>query len=128
MNYGEVKELLDKGFTVDEIRSFMDKKQEEPKQKEPEKKEPEQKEPEQKESEQKKPEQKENNSQNPQGFQQVIDEKFNKLSETVEKLTKLIQGNNRLKDSFNKPGEDDINKQVDNIMASIIRPEHKKGE
>ena len=109
MNYGEVKELLDKGFTVDEIRSFMDTKQEEPKQKEPEKKEP---------------EQKENNSQN----QQVIDEKFNKLSESVEKLTKLIQGNNRLKDSFDKPGEDDINKQVDNIMASIIRPEHKKGE
>lgn len=125
MNYGEVKELLDKGFTADEIRGFMTPNSE---QKQEEQKQEEQKQEEQKQEEQKQEEQKENNSQNPQGFQQVIDEKFNKLSETVEKLTKLIQGNNRLKDSFDKPGENDINKQVDNIMASIIRPPHEKGE
>ena len=123
MNYGEVKELLDKGFTAEEIRGFMAA---EPKAAEPEQKaaEPEQKaaEPEQKAAEP------DNNPQNPQNNPQDFNEKFVKLSDTVDKLIKVIQGNNRLNDSFNKPGEQDLNKQVDDIMASIIRPEHKKGE
>ncbi|MBO5839668.1 MAG: hypothetical protein J6R06_08350 [Bacteroidales bacterium] len=127
MNYAEVKDLLDKGFTVDEIRALMNPgKQQE--QKEPEQKEPEQKEPEQKEPEQKEQEQKDNNPQNPQNNPQDFDERFTKLTETVEKLIKAVQGNNRLNDSFDKPSKDDIDKQVDSIMSSIIRPEQKKGE
>ena len=117
MNYTEVKELLDKGFTTDEIRGFMNPVAV-PKGTEPEKKEaaePEKKEP-------------DNNSQNPQNNPQDFDERFNKLTDTIDKLIKTVQGNNRLNDSFNKPNEQDLDKQVDNIMASIIRPDHKKGE
>ena len=109
MNYGEVKELLDKGFTAEEIRGFMAA-------------EPKAAEPEQKAAEP------DNNPQDSQDNPQDFNENFVKLSETVDKLIKVIQGNNRLNDSFNKPGEQDLNKQVDDIMASIIRPEHKKGE
>ena len=112
MNYAEVKDLLDKGFTVDEIRALMNPGKQQ----------------EQKEPEQKEQEQKDNNPQNPQNNPQDFDERFTKLTETVEKLIKAVQGNNRLNDSFDKPSKDDIDKQVDSIMSSIIRPEQKKGE
>lgn len=57
-----------------------------------------------------------------------LESKVENLSTTMDKLLKAIQENNLNNSSFNKPGETDIDKQVDDIMASIIRPEHKKKE
>lgn len=48
------------------------------------------------------------------------------LNETMNKLIRTIQTSNLQNNSFDKSTETDINKQVDSIMASIIRPEHKK--
>lgn len=50
------------------------------------------------------------------------------LNETMNKLIRTIQTSNLKNNSFDKNVETDINKQVDSIMASIIRPEHKTKE
>ena len=47
----------------------------------------------------------------------------------MQKLIKTIQTSNLRNNSYDKPEAVDIDKQVDSIMASLIRPEHdKKGE
>ena len=51
---------------------------------------------------------------------------FDKLTGAIDKLIKTIQASN-LQNNFTGSSGVDIDKQVDNIMKSIIRPE-KKGE
>lgn len=53
---------------------------------------------------------------------------FNQLNDTMNRLIKTIQSSNLKNNSFDKQSETDINKQVDSIMATIIRPEHTKKE
>lgn len=55
---------------------------------------------------------------------------FNQLNATLEKLIRTIQVSNLHTNTVNSPDTQvDIEKQVDSIMAGIIRPEHeKKGE
>lgn len=53
---------------------------------------------------------------------------FNQLNATMNRLIKTIQSSNLKNNSFDKQSETDINKQVDSIMATIIRPEHTKKE
>ena len=55
---------------------------------------------------------------------------FNQLNATMEKLIRTIQVSNLHTNTVNSPDTQvDIEKQVDSIMAGIIRPEHeKKGE
>ena len=53
---------------------------------------------------------------------------FTQLNETMNRLIRTIQTSNLQNNSFDKNAETDINKQVDSIMASIIRPEHKTKE
>lgn len=114
MNYSEVKSLLDAGFTVDEIRGMMgsnpQNSQDFP---QPEQEQPEQQPEPDKEAQpvmQPTPEQ---------------EEKFSQLSQSIEKLIKTIQVSNLQNRSFDTPATPDINKQVDSIMAGIIRPEHE---
>ena len=111
MNYSEVRELLQAGFTAEEIRGMLttpsdnpqnsqDNPQPEPTQPEP----PEQTQPEPPE-------------------QTQDDAKFDQLNATMEKLIKTIQHSNLNNNSFDHIKETDINSEVDKIMASIIRPE-----
>ena len=106
MNYSEVKELLAAGFTADEIRLMMNNPQ--------------------------------NSQNNPQPAPQPDpepapqpepvqdDSRFETLNNTMERLIKTIQASNLQSSHMDTPSKDDINKQVDSIMSSIIRPEHEK--
>lgn len=115
MNYSEVTKLLDAGFTVDEIRGMMGSNPQNPQDNpQPEPEQPEQQPEPDKEAQpvmQPTPEQ---------------EEKFSQLSQSIEKLIKTIQVSNLQSRSFDTPVTPDINKQVDSIMAGIIRPEHEK--
>lgn len=123
MTFEEVKQLLDAGFTKDEIMSFNPKPQEvktEHSEPEPEKdtentlsaaQDPEEKTAVQTDAKPEKPN-------NPD---------FDKLTDTINKLIKTIQTSNLQNNFTGTAGNVDINKEVDNIMKSIIRPE-KKGE
>lgn len=117
MNYSEVKELLQAGFTADEIRVMLTTPADNPQnpQVNPQ---PEQPQPEQPE-EQPQPEQPE---------QTQDDAKFNQLNATMEKLIKTIQHSNLNNNSFDRMKETDINSEVDKIMAGIIRPEREQKE
>lgn len=115
MNYSEVKELLQAGFTADEIRSMMNPQANNP-QNPQDNPQPEQTQPEQ--PEQTQPEQPEQTQDNA---------KFNQLNATMEKLIKTIQSSNLNNNSFDQMKETDINTEVDKIMAGLIRPEREKG-
>ena len=116
MNYSEVKELLQAGFTAEEIRTMLTTPADNP-QNSQDNPQPEQPQPEQPE-EQPQPEQPEQNQD---------DAKFNQLNATMEKLIKTIQHSNLNNNSFDHMKETDINSEVDKIMAGIIRPEREKG-
>lgn len=115
MNYSEVKSLLDAGFTVDEIRGMMGSNPQNPQ-----------------DNPQPEPEQPEQQPEPDTVVQPVTqptpeqEEKFSQLSQSIEKLIKTIQVINLQNRSFDNPATPDINKQVDSIMAGIIRPEHEK--
>ena len=111
MNYSEVKELLQAGFTAEEIRGMLTTPSDNPQNPQPEQPQPEQPE------EQPQPEQPE---------QPQDDARFNQLNATMEKLIRTIQHSNLNNNSFDKK-EADIDSQVDKIMAGIIRPEREKG-
>ena len=110
MNYSEVKELLQAGFTAEEIRTMLTTPADNP-QNPQDNPQPEQPQPEQ-------PEQPE---------QSQDDAKFNQLNATMEKLIKTIQHSNLNNNSFDHMKETDINTEVDKIMAGMIRPEREKG-
>ena len=116
MNYSEVKELLQAGFTAEEIRGMLTTPSDNP-QNPQDNPQPEQPQPEQPE-EQPQPEQPE---------QPQDDARFNQLNATMEKLIKTIQHSNLNNNSFDRMKETDINSEVDKIMAGIIRPEREKG-
>ena len=106
MNYSEVKELLAAGFTHDEIMSFQQNPQNNPQ-----------------------PVPAADPDPKPAADPDPEDDKFNALNETMQKLIKTIQTSNLRNNSYDKTEAVDIDKQVDNIMATLIRPEHdKKGE
>ena len=117
MNYSEVKELLQAGFTADEIRGMLTTPSDNPQnpQDNPQPEQPKQPE------EQPQPEQPKQPEEQPQD-----DAKFNQLNATMEKLIRTIQHSNLNNNSFDKK-EADIDTQVDKIMAGIIRPEREKG-
>ena len=117
MNYSEVKELLQAGFTAEEIRGMLTTPADNP-QNPQDNPQPEQPQPEQQE-EQPQPEQPE---------QTQDDAKFNQLNATMEKLIKTIQHSNLNNNSFDHLKETDINSEVDKIMAGIIRPEREQKE
>lgn len=135
MDYSEVKELLNAGFSADEIRQMLN--------------------PQANNSQisQINPQAVDTNNssgssengsektahidQDPAGDQQIPadakpentnnEEKFNQLNATMEKLIKTIQLSNLNNNSFDHMKETDINAEVDKIMAGLIRPEREKG-
>ena len=114
MNYSEVKELLQAGFTAEEIREMLTTPSDNPQnpQDNPQPEQP---------KEQPQPEQPE------QPEQPQDDARFNQLNATMEKLIKTIQHSNLNNNSFDRMKETDIDTEVDKIMAGIIRPEREKG-
>ena len=115
MKYSDVKELLQAGFTADEIRGMLitpsdnpQNPQDNPQPEQPQPDQPEQPQPEQPEQPQE-------------------DAKFNQLNATMEKLIKTIQHSNLNNNSVDHLKDTDINTEVDKIMAGIIRPEREKG-
>ena len=121
MNYSEVKELLQAGFTAEEIRGMLITPADNPQnpQDNPQPKQPE---------EQPQPEQPEEQPQPVQPEQTQDDAKFNQLNDTMEKLIRTIQHSNLNNNSFDHMKETDINAEVDKIMAGIIRPEREQKE
>lgn len=119
MNYLEVKELLQAGFTAEEIRGMLTTPSDNPQnpQDNPQPKQPE---------EQPEPKQPEEQPDLKQPEQTQDDAKFNQLNATMEKLIKTIQHSNLNNNSFDHMKETDINSEVDKIMAGIIRPEREK--
>ena len=119
MNYSEVKELLQAGFTAEEIRGMLITSSDNPQisQDNPQPKQPE---------EQPEPKQPEEQPEPKQPEQTQDDAKFNQLNATMEKLIKTIQHSNLNNNSFDHMKETDINSEVDKIMAGIIRPEREK--
>lgn len=135
MDYQEVKSLLEAGFTADEIRDFM-RPSNNPQNSQifaqPEKTNIQNTEP-VKDSENK--ENAAGNNPDPGADQSGADEKnpnipnFEKLNESISKLIRTIQASNLHNNSIPTPEQPDIEKQVDSIMASVIRPEHNtKGD
>lgn len=116
MNYSEVKELLQAGFTAEEIRVMLATPADNPQnpQENPQPEQPAQPQPEQ-------PAQPEPD----QPAQPQDEAKFNQLNATMEKLIKTIQSSNLNNSSFDKMKETDINTEVDKIMAGLIRPERE---
>ena len=117
MNYSEVKELLQAGFTAEEIRGMLITPPENP-QNPQENPQPQPEQPEEQPEEQPQP---------VQPVQTPDDAKFNQLNDTMEKLIRTIQHSNLNNNSFDHMKETDINSEVDKIMAGIIRPEREKG-
>lgn len=135
MDYQEVKSLLEAGFTADEIRDFM-RPSNNPQNSQifaqPEKTNIQNTEP------VKDSENKENAAGDQPGSQpdpSGADDKIpnipnlDKLNESISKLIRTIQASNLHNNSMPTPQQPDIEKQVDSIMASVIRPEHNtKGD
>lgn len=108
MNFSEVKQLLDAGFTADEIRQMLPQSVDEPG---PETAgTPEEQQPEEQQSEQ-----------TPAAAPE-LDEKLSGLNDTINKLIKTIQASNLQNNFRDSTPEVELEKQVDDIMKSIIRP------
>ena len=130
MNYSEVKELLSAGFTADEIRGMINSQNPQafPQMENPNV------------SEVSNAEHSENSENfasdqlNPGGDQAGApaenpnipeNQSFNQLNDSIQKLIRTIQVSNLHNNSISTNGTADISEQVDNIMASIIRNDHK---
>lgn len=135
MLYSEVKELLQAGFTADEIRQIMNPQvnNSQNSQNNPQGGKVNDNE----ETPVNSSEKSVHSDQDPAGYQQIPadakpentnnDEKFNQLNETMTKILSAIQSANLQNNSFDSINKTDLNSEVDKIMGSIIRPERKEG-
>ncbi len=133
MNYSEVKELLSAGFTADEIRGMMAGNNPQFPQLSPQDENTNI--PEQEVEKNSEKEISRNGDQSGAGPELApgVNENtnipnFDSLNENISKLIKTIQTANFQNASFDQITKTDLNTQVDNIMASIIRPEKEKGD
>ena len=126
MNYSEIKELLNAGFTHDEIMSIVtpDKTPDKTPEKEPDKnpeKDPE-KDPDK--TPEKDPDKTPEKDPDKTPEKDPVEKKLEGLTSVVAGLMKAMQESNIINSSINTlPGSD--TGAVDSIMASIIRPERK---
>lgn len=111
MIFSEVKQLLDAGFTADEIRQMSAQADEPVPETDgtPEEQQPEQQ-----------PEQK---PESQSAAAPELDEKLTGLNNTINQLIKTIQASNLQNTFRDSTPEVELEKQVDDIMKSIIRPE-----
>lgn len=124
MNYSEVKELLNAGFSADEIRQMMNPQVNNP-QNPQNNTQPEEPGPvvEAQENEALRSDEHQDREEEA----QKDDAKFNQLNETMTKILSAIQSANLQNNSFDSINKTDLNSEVDKIMGSIIRPERKEG-
>ena len=126
MTVDQVFQLLEKGFTRDDIMKLESVKaegiqepKEETKKEEPKKEEPKKEEP-------KKEEKKEPEKAPPEKTE--TEKRLDSIENNIASLVKAIQQQNLKNDHFDTP-VDTLEEQTDKIMASIIRPEPaKKGD
>ena len=127
MTVDQVFQLLEKGFTRDDIMKLESVKAEgiqEPKE-EPKKEEPKKEEP--KEEPKKEEAKKEEPKQDPPEKTET-EKRLDSIESNIASLVKAIQQQNLKNDHFDSPA-DTLEEQTDKIMASIIRPEPaKKGD
>ena len=109
MNYSEVKELLQAGFTADEIRQMLPQATETVPETDGT--------PEQQPEEQPAAAPEEKPAAAPE-----LDEKLTGLNNTINQLIKTIQASNLQNNFRDSTPEVELEKQVDDIMKSIIRP------
>ena len=129
MNYSEVKELLEAGFTHDEIMSFVNNPQNPQdipntniNQDVPEKG----SENEDDSAVDRQPVTADPAAAAPENPNVPNDDRFDQLNETMNKLIKTIQKSNLQTATFGVNKETDLNSEVDKIMATLIRPEHEE--
>ena len=121
MNYSEVKELLQAGFTADEIRTMLTTNPQNPQNN------PQPEEPDPVVEAQENEAVRYDDHQDQEAEAQKDDAKFNQLNETMTKILSAIQSANLQNNSFDSINKTDLNSEVDKIMGSIIRPERKEG-
>ena len=127
MTVNQVFQLLEKGFTRDDIMKLESAKAEGiPEQKEePQKEEPQKEEPKKEEPEKEDP--KEEQKKDPPEKTET-EKRLDSIESNIASLVKAIQQQNLKNDHFDNPA-DTLEEQTDKIMASIIRPEPvKKGD
>lgn len=129
MTVDQVFQLLEKGFTRDDIMKLEgvkaegiqepkeeqkeDPKKEDPKKEDPKKEDPKKEEPKKEEQKQDPPEKTE------------TEKRLDSIESNIASLVKAIQQQNLKNDHFDTP-TDTLEEQTDKIMASIIRPEPAK--
>ena len=113
MKLQEVRELLEKGFTHDEIMGFVNSevKPEETLEEQPEEKPEEKPEEQPEEKPEVKPEEKTD-----------VNTRLDKIESMFSELIKTMQTSNINNSTFNKTSADD-EKSVDDILSTLIRPE-----
>ena len=116
MRIEDIRELINLGFTTDQIVTLRGDHAEAIKEP-PEQEQPEQEEQEQEETEPAEPEI------NPQI--QELQNQINDQKKTIDQLTKMVQKQN-LKSARVDSLPDDLTKQTDKIMAELIRPTIKE--
>ena len=115
MDYLEVRELLNAGFTADEIRGMFSNPTPDP-------------EPAHAADPEPAPDPEHASDPQPAHDPESEDLRFTALNDTMNKILKAIQGNNLQNNSIANMGNADLDTQVDKIMGSLIRPEHTKEE
>lgn len=122
MRIEDIRELINLGFTTDQIITLRGDHAEAIKDQ------PEQKEqPEQEEQEQEEQEQEETEPAEPEVNPQIqeLQKQINDQKKTIDQLTKMVQKQN-LKTARIDTMPDDLTKQTDKIMAELIRPTIKE--
>lgn len=115
MNFEEIKQLHEMGFSPDQIMQLRGGQTEQPEQEEPEQEHTEPAEPAEQEQEP-------DNGPDLTGLQTQIEEQ----RKQIENLTKELQKSNRQNLRINTLPENDLMTQTDKIMAELIRPTIKE--
>jgi DNA-binding transcriptional MerR regulator len=125
MNYQEVKQLLDAGFTAEEIRTMLNNPQNP--QNNSQGQNADNEDPEQN-TDNVDQVQNADNSDQDKPVETEQDKRFNQLNDAFERLIKTIQVSNLQASHVDNISKPDLDSEVDKIMAGVIRPERNKEE
>ena len=119
MKYSEVKELLNAGFTADEIRQMK------PQENDPQENNPQEN---NQQDSQVNPQPEQSKPEEPAEADPIAElkELFQGLKESNDNLARVIQASNVQNASFGSNSVDDINKKAEDALRSLIRPDLKK--
>lgn len=120
MKFEEVKQLLDAGFTAEEIRAFQ---KQEPEQREPEPEPEQKKEPEQKQDPEQKPEQQKETNPEQAKPQELGAAAISEFTTAVKELKNLFQAQNIRRDYVDQQNN---KTEPEMILGELIRPTYQK--